>query len=511
MKVALAQFIYESNTFNPTEADLDFFTQHGTWLTDPVAIREWSRQSESQLEGSLTILADHSHETVPAFVAMCGTPGGRLSSDCYRTIRETFRDCLCSALPADALLLHLHGAVCAVGVDDVEGELLAMIRGELGFTGRIVVSLDLHANVTRRMLQHADAITGYRTFPHMDFRETGERAARLLLEHTGPTTRSLAAISALIPPTATDHRHGNFAAILAQARELETAADILDISLFPVQPWLDLDGLATSVVVTSTNTESGSRATRQLAEAWYGQRDSWDTGLLDWESIITRLSQPTTHPWLLVDTADATTGGSDGTSVEAIEELWPHRESLPGEVYLWVVDPEAVSEATTQLALKPGVDKPRPYNAPSRGVPCARPFRLGASQFSVEAEIIFSGESRFRPRGLAYTGQEFSCGRAIVLAAGQLRIVVTEQGCLCADPAFYECLGLPPAQALAVQVKSHMGWQAGYEVGPERGLRFDGPGCTTLNFARLPFSGERRELFPFNPSPQNPISTWQSI
>ena len=65
--------------------------------------------------------------------------------------------------------------------------------------------------------------------------------------------------------------------------------------------------------------------------------------------------------------------------------------------------------------------------------------------------------------------------------------------------------------ALAVQVKSHMGWQAGYEVGPKRGLRFDGPGCTTLNFARLPFTGPRRELFPLKDSPPNPVKLWQSI
>lgn len=489
VKVALAQFIYESNTFNPTEAGLDFFTQRGTWLIEPEAIRKWSRQSHSQLEGSLAVLGEAHYETVPTFVAMCGTPGGRLSADCYQTIRAIFRDCLKHALPADALLLHLHGAVCAHGIDDVEGDLLAMIRGDLGFTGRIVVSLDLHANVTPRMLQHANVITAYRTFPHLDFSETGGRAARLLIGYSASTTRTLATIAALIPPTATDHRHGNFATMFQRARELEATPDILDISLFPVQPWLDVDGLATSVVVTSTNAESGARAARELADEWYAQRDSWHTGLLAWDKIIAQLSSSAPHPWLLVDTADATTGGSDGSSAEAIEKLWPHRDSIPGEVLLWVVDPAAVASATDG----------------------ATQLRLGASEFSVNGAITFTGECRFRSRGLAYTGQEFSCGRAIVLAAGKLRIVVTEQGCLCADPAFYECLGLIPATALAVQVKSHMGWQAGYEVGPERGLRFDGPGCTTLNFARLPYTGARRELFPFNPSPENPISTWQSI
>ena len=489
MKVALAQFIYESNTFNPVEAGLEFFTKQGIWLTESDAIRDWAQSSDSQLRGSLEALGKSKCETVPAFVAMCGTPGGRLTRECYQTVRETFRESLRRAMPVDAMVLHLHGAVCAAGEDDVEGDLLAMVREELGFTGRVIVSLDLHANVTERMLQHADVITAYRTFPHMDFRETGTRAAQLLLDDSSATTRTIAKLATLIPPTATDHRHGNFAAILLRARELESAPDIIEVSLFPVQPWLDIEGLGTSVVVTATSAESGARVARQLADEWYAQRDTWDTGLLDWHTIIATLSGPPTNPWLLVDTADATTGGSDGTSAEAIEKLWSHRETLPGEVLLWVVDPEAVASA---------------ISGETR-------LQLGSSRFNVDGKITFSGECRFRPRGRAYTGQEFSCGRALVLTAGKLQIVVTEQGCLCADPAFYECLSLAPEAALAVQVKSHMGWQAGYEVGPERGLRFDGPGCTTLNFVRLPYSGARHELFPFNDSPANPVILWQSI
>ena len=487
MKVALAQFIYESNTFNPVEAGLEYFTEQGTWLTEPNAIRDWAQHSDSQLQGSLNILGKANCEIVPTLVAVCGTPGGRLTAKCYQTVRDVFRESLSRALPADAMVLHLHGAVCAAGEDDVEGDLLAMVREELGFTGRVVVSLDLHANATPRMLQHADVITAYRTFPHMDFSETGTRAAQLLLDDSGPTTRTIAKIAALIPPTATDHRHGNFATILQRAREFETAPDIIEVSLFPVQPWLDIDGLGTSVVVTATNAESGARVARQLADEWYTQRDTWDTGLLDWDTIIATLSGAPSKPWLLVDTADATTGGSDGTSAEAIAQLWPHRETLPGEVLLWVVDPKAVASATAG----------------------ATRLQLGASRFTVNAEVAFRGECRFRPRGRAYTGQEFSCGSAVVLTAGKLRIVVTEQGCLCADPAFYECLGLLPDAALAVQVKSHMGWQAAYEVGPEYGLRFDGPGCTTLNFVRLPYTGSRRELFPLNESPSNPVRLGQ--
>ncbi len=487
MKVALAQFIYESNTFNSQEADLSCFDPRGIWLTEPAAIREWASSNRSQMSGSLDDLAATDCSTEPFFVAVCGTPGGRLSRDCYDHIRTTLAESLQRVLPADVLVLHFHGAVCAVGQDDVEGELLEMIRTELGFRGRIVLSLDLHANVTPRMLQQVDVSTAYRTFPHQDFYETGQRAAQLCLESRS-TVRTIAKIPAIIPPTATDHRTGRFAAMLAAARELESNPDIVDVSLFPVQPWLDIDDLATRVVVNAVSPEAGAATAQQLAEHWFAQRHDWDTGLIEWPEILSTLASPIGKPWLLVDTADATTGGSDGTSAEAIEQLWLYRETLPGPVLLWVVDPEVVQ------GIKIG----------------ASTVQFGLQKISISGEIIFNGECRFTPRGQAYQGQEFSCGHAIVLRAGSLHIAVTEQGCLCADPAFYECLDLDPSSALAVQVKSHMGWQAGYEVGPERGLRFDGPGCTSVNFARLPFTGSRRDLFPLSASSPNPIELWQS-
>lgn len=488
MKVALAQFIYESNTFNPKETEITAFRSHGVWLTEAAEIREWANSNRSQMSGSLDVLAAANHETHPCFIAVCGSPGGRLSGDCYDEIRRTLLQRLQSVVSADVLILHFHGAVCAVGVDDVEGELLTAIRQDLHYTGRIVLSLDLHANITTMMLASADFVTGYRTFPHQDFYETGERAANFCHE-SRPTYRTLAQIPAIIPPTAVTHRSGGFADILAQARAGESTEETIDISLFAVQPWLDVEDLATSVVVTATDPKIGSRVAQGLAHDWFAQREDWQSGLLDWSTITQRLSKPDGLPWMLVDTADATTGGSDGSSAEAIIQLWPHRDELAGEVLLWVVDPTAVRQAQNGTST----------------------LKLGQQNFQISAEVTATGPCQFSPRGLSYQEQVFSCGEAAVLSAGKLRIVITQEGCLCADPAFYECLGLSPSNALAVHVKSPTGWQAGYQVDAERGLKFDGPGCTSLNFARLPFTGSRRDLFPLNPEPPTPIKLWQSI
>lgn len=477
MKAVVAQFIFESNTFNPFAAELEIFTRGGTWLTDEAAVRAWSARVPSQLSASVAVLEAAGWTACPVFAAMCGSPAGRMSRDCFATIRHELGARLRAALPADALLLHLHGAACAIGEDDVEGNLLAMVRDELDYDGLLVLSLDLHANITRRMLGYANIVTAYRTMPHCDFAATGERAARLLLRGDAPRSRTLAKVAALIPPTDTTHLEGRFARILSRAREFESRPGIEDVSVFPVQPWMDVAELGSSIVVTGTDAALARQLAQELAEEWYGQRHEWRTGVQSWDAIIARLARRPAQPWILVDAGDTTTGGSTGRSAEALRHLQPLASTAPGEILLWVVDPATVAQA----------------NGATSGL-----FRVGEPAVEWHARVIYRGPGRYRARGLAYTGQEFSMGPTVVLADGQLRVVVSSEPVLGADPALFECVGLLPDTALAVLVKAFTGWRAGYQAAGERGLVFDGPGCTSLVFSGLPFQPERRAgLFRF--------------
>ena len=101
-------------------------------------------------------------------------------------------------------------------------------------------------------------------------------------------------------------------------------------------------------------------------------------------------------------------------------------------------------------------------------------------------------------------------GQAAVLKTGQLHVVVSTAPSVAADPAFYECVGLLPDEALAVHTKSLAGWKAGYGASRDRGLIFDGLGCTTLNFDQLPYHNCQREIFPMNRNPNFPITLWHS-
>ena len=350
MKAALAQFIFESNTFTPGLAEIDLFRKGGVFLEDEARVRAWAAGTDSQMHGSLEILAAAGWETAPCFTALCGSPAGRLSAACFREISGTLLDRVAAAMPFDVLILHLHGAAAADGEDDPEGYLLEQVRTDLGYRGRVVLSLDLHANFTRRMLRHADAVTAYRTFPHMDFTATGKRAARLAL-HPGPFTRAVAKVSALMPPTDSTHFEGNLCDLLTRARELERRhGDVLDVCILPVQPWMDIDEMGSSVVVTAAGGGVPLDELQQLAGEWYAQRHHWKSRLTPWPEILQRLRHKGPEPWVLADTADATAGGSPGHSAEALRWLLPLREELPGKVLLWVVDQGTVAAALAVMA-----------------------------------------------------------------------------------------------------------------------------------------------------------------
>lgn len=486
MRVALVQFLYESNTFCGVLGEISLFQQGGAWVEGVDAVREWAESGDSQLRGSLEALEHGGVETLPVLAAVCGSPAGRLSGNCFQQIRGTILSRLREALPFDRLILHFHGAACAEGVDDVEGALMEAIQKELPFLGRMVLSLDLHANVTRRMLTLADGITAYRTMPHRDFYETGQRAARLVLE--SGTMRTLGVkLHALIPPTDACDLEGPFPEVLLRARELEAEEGVLDVSLFPVQPWIDVRELGCTVVATASVKTIIRQPVLDLAEAWYLQRERWSTHILDWSEIRQRLlGESAFGPWILVDTADATSGGSTGGSVEALRQLIEVQDSLPGKVLLWVVDPEVVRAAE---------------NGESR-------FLIGEPGLSWEARVLSVKDGRFRARGKTYTGQQFSIGRTAVLESGPFQLVVCSQPTLVPDPAFYECMGLDPDGALAVLTKSHLGWIAGFETEGSRGLLFDGPGSTSLKIDRLPLQSAGRHCYPIDTGPSPPFSLW---
>ena len=190
----------------------------------------------------------------------------RISPSCRTISNDGLRQA-----PADAVLLALHGAQTAVGEDDVAGHLLARTRDIIGPDKPIVVTLDLHANITQRMIALANAIVGYHTYPHIDMFETGQKAARLLLRILAGEVRPAMAFRKLpliLQAENSQTTSGPIHELMRSAEALEAAGEAEAVSLFPVQPWMDIAEMGCAVVAVTNGDARRGRSGWRIA--WHG-------------------------------------------------------------------------------------------------------------------------------------------------------------------------------------------------------------------------------------------------
>src|SRR5580704_687582 len=180
-RIAVGGFLHETNTFAPTKATYDAFIHGGGWprMVLGADIPRIIRRINLGLAGFIEAAEEKGWELVPTIFA-AATPSAHVTEDAFERIARVMIDGIRNAGPIDAVYLDLHGAMVAEHFDDGEGEVLRRVREVIGKDLPLVVSLDLHANVTPAMVEHADALIAYRTYPHIDMADTGRAAARHL-------------------------------------------------------------------------------------------------------------------------------------------------------------------------------------------------------------------------------------------------------------------------------------------------------------------------------------------
>src|SRR3954453_16720955 len=202
-RIAVGGFLHETNTFAPTKASYDDFVHGGGWpaMAHGAGLLKVMRKINVGLAGFVETAEENGWEMVPT--VSCGaSPSAHVTRDAFERIVKEMVEGIAAAGPLDAVYLDLHGAMVTEHLDDGEGELLARVRRVIGNELPLVVSLDLHANVTPAMVEHADALIAYRTYPHVDMAETGRAAAKhlaLLLRSKQKLAKAFRQLPFLIP------------------------------------------------------------------------------------------------------------------------------------------------------------------------------------------------------------------------------------------------------------------------------------------------------------------------
>ena len=491
LRIAMASFGHEANTFSPHITTMTDFEQR--WLVEGEALLSTTRGTNSCEAGAASVLEDcEDCEIVPLMGAraLSGAPLDALS---YAELERDLLARLRAALPVDGVLLVLHGAMMCEDDPDATGAVLAAVRAVVGPDVPVVGTLDLHANVTERMVREATALVGYHTAPHVDMFQTGQSAARILLataEGRARPTPALVRLPMIVPPENARHTDGPLSEVIGRVLEMERRGEILHGAVYPVQPWMDTPDLASSVVIiTDGDRAAAQRQARAVAEAFWARRAAFVPQYVSAEDAVRRALAREDGTVIFCDSADSTTSGSTGDSTEVLQALLAHGPLSGVDALLNIVDAGAVA-----AAIEAGVGQRVTVQVGG----AIAPEWYQPVTFTGTVRLISDGEFRFK--GPGQRGVVHHMGRTAVLVEGGLHLVVMERPVSQWDPQLYRSQGLEPADARIVQVKSPAAFRAAYEGIMDEVLVIGYRGIASSDFCRLPWERVGRPLYPLDPN-----------
>jgi microcystin degradation protein MlrC len=494
MRIAIGQLSQETNTFNPLATERANFEPFGV-LRGNELIEKMADTSE--LGGFIQSLrAWPERPEIVGLVRFFAWPSGRATAETFDWLQSEFIASLRDAPPLDGVLLSLHGAMVADGHPDVEGAILEAVRTQIGSLP-LVATLDLHTNMTRQMVDSADALVLFHTAPHIDTFETGQRGAavlrRIVVDHARPVT-SFQKLPMVVPAERANTQDPLSVSFGFRERlqELERTPGILAAGLAPVQPWIDVPEMGTSVVVVADGSrEIADAAAGELARQVWQRRRDYLPDLTPVEQAVREAHAVGEGLVVLSDSADATTSGAPGDSTWVLRELlkydWPRPALVP------MVAPEIVERATAagegvELKTALGGVRDRRFSTPV--------------EVNALVERLF--ESRFILSGHGGKNLPVDMGASAVLRCGEVRILITSRSGPHFAPEFFRSAGFDPFAASVLVAKSPCGFRAAYADRAVRIIVVRAPGCAPADFWNYEYRNIPRPLWPWDE-----ISDWQ--
>lgn len=481
-RILVVECKQEVSTFNPNRSGYDDFN---VWTGQEFF--DHHRDVASEGCGVCDVLAEcPEFELVPVWGASCKTCGGTLAAAAWRRLRNEYLAAINSAPEPAGIMMCLHGAMAAEDEDDPEGWLLQRARARFGQHVPIVTSLDLHGIATERMFALSDAVVAYHTYPHVDIRETGQRAARVMLrilkEGARPVTARVT-VPVLVRGDELITATGAIGEPMRLAQDFESRPAGLSAGLFIGNPFTDVRELQSCAFAVADDDEAAAReiALRTARMLWRDRR-KMQVALTSVEAAMEALCQGGPGTVILVDAADATSSGASGDSNVILRALL--ESGYPGRVLLPIVDAPAVAAAM------------------AAGVGASLAVELGGTldpdrfePVGIKGTVRLLSDGRFPSESW---GGEWNAGPTAVIASGNLTIVAMSRAVHLFDRSLFHGHGQDPRRFDAVVVKSPHCQHHMFAAWCREMIQVDADGATSANLRRLGHTGCPRPIFPLD-------------
>jgi microcystin degradation protein MlrC len=496
-RIAILGFSIECNKFAPPATKAHFLAR--TYLEGDAILAEARGAAPTMLPETPGFVAamDEAGPWQPVGIALAmSEPNGPVEHAFFEELLETIARGLTAALPLDGVYVCAHGAALTTQEDDPEGVLFETVRRIVGPGVPVVATFDLHANVSDRMVDLIDAFIGYRTNPHLDMRERGAEAAAALRELlAGETTERVRLRLPIVPPTVTLlTAAGPYAEMiqLGQERQREMHPAIINVSVMGGFAYADTAKNGLSVIVTARgNREAAASLAREIAQYGWDNRARFYPKLTPLDEAVAKALAAGRDPSLpalaFADVADNPGGGGRGNTMFLLRAF--AEAGVKGALFGIIYDPPLAAEAHRH-----GLH----YNF------AARFNREETTNFSEEwsapVRVAALGDGNCIGRRGIYAGTRLALGPCAALAIGGITVVVVSHRVQCADPVFFEMMGLDIGRARSVAVKSRGHFRGGFDefFRPDQIVEVDLPGLTSPMLTRFAWTRLPRPVIPLD-------------
>lgn len=482
MRVFAASLATETNTFSPIPTDLSSF--HGTFYAPPGEHPETPTLCSAPMVVARRRARQEGFELIEG-TATWAEPAGMVSRAAYEKLRDEILGQLRTALPVDAVILGLHGAMVAHGYDDCEGDLLARIRAMVGPGTVLAAEFDPHSHLTRQRLDALDLMVMFKEVPHTDFAERAEELVDLALRMARGEIRPHVAVHDCrmieMLPTSRQPMRG----FVDRIKALEGRDGVLSISVVHGFSAADVPEVGIKVVVvTDDRPEDGVALARRLGEDLFALRGRTGHDYLSIdEAIDAALAEPK-GPVVLADVWDNPGGGTAGDATFVLRRFI--ERGIVGAAFGTIWDPLAV-----RLCMAAGVGALMPLRigaklAPRHGEPVDVEARVTA--------VVPNAVQHFR-------GSVVPLGDSAAITFGGIDVILNSNRAQSFEPDLFSNLGIDPQSRKMLVLKSANHFFGAFSTIASRVIYVDAGGPYPGDPRKTDYRKLRRPIWPLDPDP----------
>lgn len=486
MSIVIGGIWHETNTFSPLVTDRDCFARYQ--LVEQNDIRDLFAGTNSEIGGMLDCAADLGATLLPSIFA-----GALPSGTVTRDMLDTFVTRICSVVSSDSnvsgVLLALHGAMVADGVEQADAYVLRQVRRALGWGRPLVATLDSHANVSRALVAEADLLVGYDTLPHVDMAERGAEALRLLWRMLHSGIRPRAAFYKL-PLLSTPDRQATTESpmreVMTRCHALESVPGTWTASALLGFPYADVPHLGMATLAYADDATIANQAANALASEMWSRREKFAPDLTPPAVALRRSLMPRTGPVMLIEPADNVGGGAPGDGTVLLHALLQANASN-AVVVVW--DPiAALAAAEVGLGAQFG------------HLVGGNTLALHGPPVWVEGRVEFCDAVRYQRDRDYYRGQTIDLGLVARISAEGVNVILTSERLMPFDTMHLRVVGLNPPELGTIVMKCASNWSVAFGDIAADAIYVDTPGVCSPNLAHLPYERFNRPSFPMQPN-----------